>query len=90
MNRSLHQTLSRTLITTGLTLFGVSAQFGVNWNSESDLESFAFAMIVGMVCGTYSTMFIAAPILIWMRQEHIEVKPEPAEAEALAETPAQP
>ena len=61
INRSLNQTLSRTLITTGLTLFVVVSQFVVNFGSGSDLASFAFAMIVGMICGTYSTMYIAAP-----------------------------
>ncbi|MCA8948997.1 MAG: protein translocase subunit SecD [Planctomycetes bacterium] len=94
VNRSLNQTLSRTIITTGLTMFVVLAQFVVNWGSESDLESFAFAMIVGMITGTYSTIYIAAPILIWMRQEEIHIEPEPtdetdSDVEALAETPAQ-
>ncbi len=74
VNRSLNQTLSRTLITTGLTLFVVFAQFGVNWDSGSELGAFAFAMIVGMFSGTYSTMFIAAPILIKMRQEQIIIE----------------
>ncbi|MCR9247615.1 MAG: protein translocase subunit SecD [bacterium] len=81
VNRSLNQTLSRTLITTGLTLFVVLAQFFVNWQSESELGAFAFAMIVGMVSGTYSTMFIAAPILIKMRQEEIIIEPEEEEIE---------
>jgi len=94
INRSLNQTLSRTLITTGLTLFVVCSQFGVNWGSNSDLESFAFAMIVGMISGTYSTMYIAAPILLSMRHEDIHVKPieegegEEADAAATAEAKA--
>ena len=66
INRALNQTMSRTLLTSGLTLLVVIAQFFVNWGSESDLESFAFAMIVGMVSGVYSTIYIAAPILIWL------------------------
>ena len=98
VNRSLNQTLSRTLITSGLTLFVVFSQFFVNYSSQSDLASFAFAMIVGMVSGTYSTMYIAAPILLTMRQEDIHVKPEEPEegdgtegleAEAPVEAPAQ-
>ncbi|MCA8973876.1 MAG: protein translocase subunit SecD [Planctomycetes bacterium] len=93
INRSLNQTLSRTLITTFLTLFVVLAQFGINCTIESDLTSFAFAMIVGMICGTYSTIYIAAPILISMRHEDIHVKPleedEGAEEGAAAEVPAQ-
>jgi SecD/SecF fusion protein len=66
INRALNQTMSRTLLTSGLTLLVVLAQFFVNWGSESDLESFAFAMIIGMVSGVYSTIYIAAPILIWL------------------------
>ncbi|MFT7534661.1 MAG: SecD/SecF fusion protein [Hyphomicrobiaceae bacterium] len=66
INRSLNQTLSRTILTTVLTLFVVVAQLIVNYNSGSDLEAFAFAMTVGMISGVYSTMYIAAPILIWM------------------------
>ena len=66
INRSLNQTLSRTILTTVLTLFVVIAQFVVNHDSGSDLEAFAFAMMIGMVSGVYSTMYIAAPILIWM------------------------
>jgi SecD/SecF fusion protein len=66
INRALNQTMSRTLLTSGLTLLVVIAQFAVNYNSGSGLESFAFAMIIGMVAGVYSTIYIAAPILIWL------------------------
>ena len=69
INRALNQTMSRTILTTGLTLLVVLAQFVVNMGSESELGSFAFAMIVGMVSGVYSTVYIAAPILIWMHKE---------------------
>ncbi len=67
INRSLNQTLSRTLLTSGVTLFVVIAQFVVNYGSGSDLEAFSFAMIIGMISGVYSTVYIAAPILIWLR-----------------------
>jgi protein-export membrane protein SecD/preprotein translocase SecF subunit len=83
INRALNQTMSRTLLTSGLTLLVVIAQFAVNWGSESDLESFAFAMIIGMVSGVYSTIYIAAPILIWLDQGDLsQPKVEPAPAEA--------
>ncbi|MBL9079791.1 MAG: protein translocase subunit SecD [Planctomycetes bacterium] len=72
INRALNQTMSRTILTSGLTLLVVVAQFAVNYGSESDLESFAFAMIAGMISGVYSTIYIAAPMLIWMH------KPTPA------------
>ena len=69
INRALNQTMSRTLLTSGLTMLVVLAQFLVNWHSESDLESFAFAMLIGMVSGVYSTIYIAAPILIMMHKD---------------------
>jgi SecD/SecF fusion protein len=79
INRALNQTMSRTLLTTGLTLLTVIAQFLVNWDSGSDLEAFAFTMIIGMVSGVYSTIFIAAPILIWLDKGDLS-RPELQEA----------
>ena len=69
INRALNQTMSRTILTSGLTMLVVLAQFLVNYGSDSDLESFAFAMLIGMISGVYSTVYIAAPILIWMHKE---------------------
>ncbi len=82
INRSINQTLSRTILTTGVTMFVVLAQFLVNWGSGSALESFAFAMLVGMVSGTYSTVYIAAPVLIWLRGKEPEASPGDGSAEA--------
>jgi len=61
INRSLNETLSRTILTTGLTLLAVSSLllFG-----GSVLHNFAFALLVGMLAGVYSTVFIASPVLI--------------------------
>ncbi len=87
INRSVNLTMSRTLLTTGLTLFVVLAQFLVNWGSDSDLESFAFAMIIGMISGVYSTVFIAAPVLIMMHKDSDVILP-PSEVEDPAATPA--
>jgi SecD/SecF fusion protein len=83
INRSLNQTMSRTLLTSGVTMFVVIAQFAVNWGSESDLEAFAFAMIIGMITGTYSSIYIAAPILIFF---HKEEPPAMTPATVTAET----
>jgi len=84
INRSLNQTLSRTVLTTVLTLFVVIAQLIVNYGSETDLEAFAFAMTVGMISGVYSTMYIAAPILIWLdKGEPVLVPEEPVDPHAV-------
>ena len=62
VNTSVNQTLSRTLLTTGHTLLVVLAIFFLGGEV---LHDFAFALLVGMIAGTYSTVFIASPILVY-------------------------
>lgn len=65
VNTSVNQTLSRTLLTTGHTLLVVLAIFFLGGEV---LHDFAFALLVGMIAGTYSTVYIASPILVyWQR-----------------------
>ena len=61
VNLSVNQTLSRTVITAGTTFLSVLALF--LFGGEV-LKGFAFAMLVGIISGTYSTVFIAAAIAI--------------------------
>ena len=61
VNQSVNQTLSRTIITAGTTFLAVLSLY--LFGGEV-LESFAFTMLVGIVSGTYSTIFIAAAIAI--------------------------
>jgi preprotein translocase subunit SecF len=61
VNVAVNQTLARTVITAGTTLLSVIALF--LFGGEV-LEGFAFTMIVGIISGTYSTVFIAAAIAI--------------------------
>ncbi|MCF8142359.1 MAG: protein translocase subunit SecF [Deltaproteobacteria bacterium] len=61
INDSVNQTLSRTLITSGTTLIVVVALFIFGGNVIHD---FAFALMVGFVVGTYSTIYVASPILL--------------------------
>ena len=61
VNLSVNQTLSRTIITAGTTFLSVLALF--LFGGEV-LHGFAFAMLVGIISGTYSTIFIAAAIAI--------------------------
>jgi preprotein translocase subunit SecF len=78
VNRSVNQTLSRTIITAGTTFFAVLALF--LFGGEV-LEGFAFTMLVGIVSGTYSTVFIAAAIAIILSGK---------QAKARTTTPARP
>ena len=61
VNQSVNQTLSRTVITAGTTFLAVLSLY--LFGGEV-LEAFAFTMLVGIVSGTYSTIFIAASIAI--------------------------
>ena len=61
VNQSVNQTLSRTIITAGTTFLAVLALY--LFGGEV-LEGFAFTMLVGIISGTYSTIFIAAAIAI--------------------------
>ncbi|HUQ87680.1 MAG TPA: protein translocase subunit SecF [Vicinamibacterales bacterium] len=61
VNESVNQTLSRTIITAGTTFLAVLALY--LFGGEV-LEGFAFTMLVGIISGTYSTIFIAAAIAI--------------------------
>ena len=61
VNLSVNQTLSRTIITAGTTFLSVLSLF--LFGGEV-LEGFAFTMLVGIISGTYSTVFIAAAIAI--------------------------
>ena len=61
VNRSINQTLSRTILTAGLTFLTVLALF--LFGGEV-LQGFSFALVIGILIGTYSSIAIAAPILV--------------------------
>ena len=65
VNLSVHQTLSRTVITAGTTLLSVLSLYVFGGEA---LRGFAFTMLVGIVSGTWSTMFIASAIAARMGQ----------------------
>ena len=64
VNHAVNQTLGRTVITAGTTLLSVVALY--LFGGEV-LEGFAFTMLVGIISGTYSTVFIAAAIAIMLQ-----------------------
>ena len=61
VNRSINQTLSRTILTSGLTFLTVLVLFLMGGQV---LRSFSFALVVGIVVGTYSSFGIAAPLVV--------------------------
>src|SRR2546425_10190950 len=62
VNDSINQTLSRTVLTSGHTILVLLALYLLGGEV---LHGFAFALLVGMISGTYSTVFIASPILVY-------------------------
>jgi preprotein translocase subunit SecF len=76
LNDSLNQTLTRTLISNGTTFLAV---LGLYLFGGEVLRGFGFAMVVGILVGTYSTIYIASPFVIWW-QGLKERKPPAAQA----------
>ena len=81
INVAINQTLGRTIITSGTALLSSLALF---FFGGEVLHGFAFTMVVGIITGTYSTVFIAAAIVSFWRG----TAPTRAAAHAPAPTPA--
>ena len=64
LNLSINQTLSRTILTSGLTFLAVLALYLFGGNV---IHGFAFAMVVGVLIGTYSSFAIASPLLVYLQ-----------------------
>jgi SecD/SecF fusion protein len=62
MNSSINQTLSRTILTSTVTLIPILCLFSFG---GAVLRDFSLAIIIGVVVGTYSSIFIASPIVLW-------------------------
>jgi SecD/SecF fusion protein len=62
MNESINQTLSRTILTSTVTLIPILCLF---FFGGPVLRDFSLAIIIGVVVGTYSSIFIASPIVLW-------------------------
>ena len=63
INRSINQTLSRTILTSFTTLIVVLILYFIGGDG---IHGFAFALVVGVTVGTYSSIFVASPALLWM------------------------
>jgi preprotein translocase subunit SecF len=68
INRSINETLSRTVLTTGTAILVILSLFFLGGNV---MRSFAFTLLVGFIIGTYSSIYIASPIVLWMDPSRI-------------------
>lgn len=84
INISLNETLSRTLITSGTTLLVLLALliFG-----GEIIFGFALALIIGIVTGTYSSIYVASPLVVLLGVSRADLMPVQKEGENLEETP---
>jgi SecD/SecF fusion protein len=69
LNTSINQTLSRTILTSLTTLLAVTILLIFNFGTGNVLEGFALTMVIGVLVGTYSSVFIASPVLL-----HLETR----------------
>ena len=65
INRSINETLSRTMVTSLTTLFVAGTLFVLG---GPVIHDFAFALCFGVLIGTYSSIFIASPVLVWWHE----------------------
>jgi preprotein translocase subunit SecF len=84
INMAINQTLGRTVLTAGLTLLSAIALYVFGGEV---LRGFSFTMIVGIITGTYSSVFVAAAIVTFWRGKH--QRPAAAAAAAPTESAAQ-
>ncbi len=88
MNRSVNQTLSRTILTSGLTFLTTVSLYLFG---GSVLHGFSFALVVGIIIGTYSSVFVASPIvLFWQNYREGRKRAVPAPAVAAKPVAARP
>ncbi len=89
VNKSINQTLSRTVLTSGLTFLTVLALF--LFGGEV-LHGFSLALVIGIIIGTYSSIFIAAPMLVayqtWRGKKAVPGAPAAPSGQRRVKTPA--
>ncbi|HEX7010209.1 MAG TPA: protein translocase subunit SecD [Phycisphaeraceae bacterium] len=81
INDAINQTISRTVITSGTTLISALILYAIG---GSGIRGFAFAMLVGVTVGTYSSIALASPILLIGRSKEVQAKEEPSKGKASA------
>ena len=74
MNDSINQTLARTILTTATVVLTLVVLFVYNIGTRNVLEAFSFAMLVGVISGAYSTVYVASPVLLWFESRSARKK----------------
>jgi len=85
VNKSINQTLSRTILTSGLTFLTVLSLY--LFGGEV-LHGFSFALVIGIIIGTYSSIAVAAPMLVAYQEWRTKKKGQPVQVATLPATRA--
>jgi preprotein translocase subunit SecF len=83
-NRSVNQTLSRTIITSGTTLLVLLALFFLGGEA---ISGFSLALIIGVLVGTYSTIYIATAAAVWLGVSKADLMPPEKEGKVVDDRP---
>jgi preprotein translocase subunit SecF len=83
VNKSINQTLSRTILTSGLTFLTVLSLY--LFGGEV-LHGFSFALVIGILIGTYSSIAVAAPMLVAYQEWRAKSKGQPVQVASLPTT----
>lgn len=81
VNLSLNQTLSRTLLTSSTTLIVLSILY---WMGGEGVHGFSYCMLLGILVGTFSSIYIASPALIWLSNRELMSGARPVRPTAVA------
>ena len=79
IDKAVNQTLSRTILTSGTAFLATLILYVFGGQG---IHAFAFAMLVGIITGSYSTIYIASPIVLWLQHSFGLGEPAPAAARA--------
>jgi preprotein translocase SecF subunit len=85
LDLSINETFSRTIMTSSVTAVSVLALY--LFGTEA-IHGFSFAMLFGIFIGTYSSIFVAAPLLLWLGVNRDTVQGKPASADKSAPSKA--
>jgi len=80
IDKAVNQTLSRTILTSGTAFLATLILYAFGGQG---IHAFAFAMLVGIITGSYSTIYIASPIVLWLQHRFGLGEPSPAAARAV-------
>lgn len=84
LNRSINSTLSRTIITSLFTAITMAALYFIG---GAVMQGFAITMLIGILVGTLSSIFVASPILLWLGVSKKDLMPQTKENPELARRP---